>query len=119
VRTILWIRSPFPFRSDEARAMQETLERLYGASGLRAVTYLMKPRPGRDPACVDAVVLQGGDEVLRRQVAITVQAIHLHHPSPNVEVTRGERPAWVPALAPSLNEAWTFSTATGFRTAQR
>jgi len=36
MRTILWIRYPFPFRSDGARAMQETLERLYGASGLRA-----------------------------------------------------------------------------------
>ena len=137
MRTILWIRYPFPFRSDGARAMQETLERLYGASGLRAAIYLMKPRPDRadprDLAYVDAVVLQGGDEALHQQIAITVQAIHLHrslarshvgtdwlhHPSLNVEITRGERPAWVPAWVPSLAEAWTFSTATGFHTAQR
>ena len=70
---------------------------------------------------------------LHQQIAITVQAIHhhrslarshvctdwLHHPSLNVEITRGERPAWLPAWVPSLAEAWTFSTATGFHTAQR
>lgn len=133
MRTIFWIRYPFPFRSDGARAMQETLLRLYGASGLQQVIYLIECPPDTDEpadgAYVDAVVLQGGDASLHRQIALTVQAIHLHrslarshvgtdwlhHPSLNVEITPGARPTWVPAWVPSPDEAWTFSTGTDVR----
>lgn len=115
--TMIWIRYPYPFREDEAEGIRHALIRLYGReSGIRKLYYeidmVEKPAPGQD-ALVHSIILQGGNEVLHRQIAKTVQAIHLAQalarpriggpdwctpPCRFVEVSVGGWPTWAPTF---------------------